>query len=261
MDYGFVVVHIPHASIEIPEKYGSSILLNKDRLWREIRRMTDAFCDELYDAPEFPNRVVAKYSRFVCDVERFRDDDLESRAKYGQGLMYTRTVFGRKLREHDIKLRETILQEVYDPHHAQLTAAVETAVDRYGKCLIIDGHSFNSTTIVKPLGMLTRPDYDIGTDSFHTPDGLREALCHKVKELGYTVKVNTPFAGAITPMKFYQKDKRVYSVMIETNRRLYMNTSDMTKSRGFDKTRETCIALMRCAADYLNNTDCKNDEV
>jgi len=250
-DYGFVVIHVPHASIEIPEQYGSSILLSKERLWREIRRMTDAFCDELYDAPEFPVRLVAKYSRFVCDVERFRDDKLESRAKYGQGLMYTHTVFGRRLRNNDNQLRDTILREVYDPHHEQLTAAVENAVDRYGKCLIIDGHSFNSTTIVKPFGILNRPDFDIGTDSFHTPDGLREALCDKVRKLGFTVKVNTPFAGAITPMKFYQKDRRVYSVMIETNRRLYMNTRKMTKSRGFDKTRETCIALMRCAADYF----------
>jgi len=251
MDYGFVVLHIPHASIEIPEQYGKSILLSKERLWREVRRMTDAFCDELYDSPEFTNRVVAKYSRFVCDVERFRDDELETRAGYGQGLMYTRTVFGRKLRENDNNLRETILREVYDPHHEQLTAAVENAIDRYGKCLIIDGHSFNGATLVKPIGLLTRPDFDIGTDSYHTPDGLRDALCSKVKELGHTVKVNTPFAGAITPMKYYGKDKRVFSIMIETNRRLYMNSSNMTKSRGFDKTRETCITLMRCAADYL----------
>jgi len=250
-DYGFVVIHVPHASIEIPEDYRKSILLSENRLWRELRRMTDAFCDELYEAPEFQNRVVAKYSRLVCDVERFREDEHETRAKYGQGLMYTRTVYGKKIRENDMQLRDTILREVYDPHHEKLTAAVETAVDRYGKCLIIDGHSFNSTTLVKPLGILTRPDFDIGTDPYHTPEGLREVLCNKTKELGYTVKVNTPFAGAITPMKFYQKDKRVFSVMIETNRRLYMNSKDMTKSRGFDKTRETCIELMRCAAEIV----------
>ena len=71
-DYGFVVVHIPHASLEIPEEYGKSILLNETQLWREQRRMTDAFCDDLYDAPGFDTRVIAKYSRFVCDVERDR---------------------------------------------------------------------------------------------------------------------------------------------------------------------------------------------
>jgi len=251
VDYGFVVVHIPHASVDIPEQYLESILLNKEQLWREKRRMTDAFCDELYDAPEFPTRIIAKYSRFVCDVERFRDDKLEPRAKFGQGLMYTHTILGRRLRHHNSTLRNKILRQVYDPHHEMLTAAVETALERYGKCLVIDGHSFPTLTPVKPFGIFSRPDFDIGTDSYHTPDGLSDALCSKASELGYSVKVNTPFSGAITPMKFYKKDKRVYSVMIETNRRLYMNSKDMTKSAGFDKTRETCHFLMRCAADWV----------
>ena len=250
-DYGFVVVHVPHASVEIPEQYGESILLGQKRLWRELRRMTDAFCDELYDAPDFPVRIVAKYSRFVCDVERFRDDRLEPCAKFGQGLMYTRTTFGRRLRANDGILRDMILREVYDPHHEMLTLAVESALDSYGKCLIIDCHSFPSSTTVKPLGIFSRPDFDIGTDSFHTPEGLSDVLHDRVRELGYTAKLNTPFGGAITPMKFYQKDKRVVSVMIETNRRLYMNSSDMTKSAGFGDTRDVCHALMRCAAEWV----------
>jgi len=250
-NYGFVVVHVPHASIDIPEQYGRSILLNDKQLWREKRRMTDAFCDDLYDAPGFDVRVIAKYSRFVCDVERFRDDNLEARAKHGQGLMYTHTTLGKRLRVYDEQLREQILHEVYDPHHEKLTSAVDNALEKYGKCLIIDGHSFPSLTPIKPLGIFTRPDFDIGTDSFHTPDNLRNALCSKVKELGYSVKVNTPFAGAITPMKHYGKDKRVYAVMFETNRRLYMNSKDMTKSADFDKTREVCHKLMQCAADLI----------
>jgi len=252
-DYGFVVVHVPHASTEIPEQYKKTILLSNKQLWREMLRMTDAFCDELYDAPEFPTRVVAEYSRFVCDVERFRDDSHEPRAKYGQGLMYTRTVFGRRLRENDDALRDTILREVYDPHHDRLTLAVQDALERYGKCLVIDGHSFNTATPVKPWGIFTRPDFDIGTDPYHTPDGLRDAICKKVRGLGYSVKVDTPFEAAITPMKYYQKDKRVVSVMFETNRRLYMNESDMTRSAGFEKTRQACRELMLCAAEYVRS--------
>jgi len=251
-NYGFVVVHVPHASVKIPEQYGQSILIGQKPFWREMRRMTDAFCDDLYDAPGFPVRVIAEYSRFVCDVERFRDDRQEPRARYGQGLMYTRTTFGRRLRAPDEELRGKILREVYDPHHERLTKAVDSALELYGKCLIIDGHSFPTLTPVKPLGIFTRPDFDIGIDEYHTPVGLCSAICAKVRELGYSVKVNTPFSGAITPMKFYQNDKRVVSIMIETNRRLYMNSKDMIKSADFEKTRQVCHTLMRCAAEYVN---------
>jgi len=75
-DYGFVVVHVPHASVAITDEYRNTILLDEKQLYKEIRRMTDLFCDELYDAPEFTNRVVAPVSRLVCDMERFRDDKL-----------------------------------------------------------------------------------------------------------------------------------------------------------------------------------------
>ena len=171
-DYGFVVVHLPHTSLNIPSEYRKGILLNERRLFGEIRRMTDAFCDELYDAADFRCRIISPVSRLVCDVERFRDDDMEPRAKKGQGLMYTKTYFGRRLREDDKNLRQKILDEIYDPHHARLTEAVEKALRDYGRCLIIDGHSFGSKTIVKPGNILSLPDFDIGTDSFHTPAGL-----------------------------------------------------------------------------------------
>ncbi len=250
-DYGFVVVHIPHASLEIPEEYRKTILLDELTLWREKCRMTDAFCDDLYDAPGFENRIVAENSRFVCDVERFRDDELEPCAKKGQGLMYTKTWVGKKLRENNQELRNKILEEIYDPHHERLTSAVELALSKYGKCLIIDGHSFHSKMIVKLGNIFGLPDFDFGTDSFHTPKGLVDAMCDFAKRSGYRPKVNTPFGGAITPMKFYQREKRVVSVMIETNRKLYMNEKNMTKNGGFQKTRAVCHELMRCAAEYV----------
>ena len=131
-EFGFAVVHIPHASTVVPEAYRNTILLDERRFRREMCRMTDAFCDELYDDPGFPCRIVAAYSRFVCDTERFRDDRREPRAKWGQGLMYTRTTRGRRLRRYDEALRGTILREIYDPHHARLTEAVETALARHG---------------------------------------------------------------------------------------------------------------------------------
>ena len=43
------------------------------------------------------------------------------------------------------------------------------------------------------------------------------------EKAGFEVAINTPFAGAITPSKFYEKDSRVSSLMIEVRRDLYMD--------------------------------------
>ena len=240
-DYGFVVVHIPHASVFIPDEYRQSILLSDDELRKEIVSMTDAFCDELYNFPG-GDIITAPVSRLVCDMERFRDDEHEPCAKKGQGLMYTHTSDGRQLRKYDSALREKVLAEYYDPHHARLTAAVDTALERYGKCLIIDGHSFPDA------GM---PDFDIGTDDFHTPPDLRDALCKRVGDLGFSHAINIPYSGTITPMKHYGKDKRVMSVMIETNRKLYQQPGKFEKNADFEEIRAACRELIRCAANLF----------
>ena len=48
---------------------------------------------------------------------------------------------------------------------------------------------------------------------------------------GYSTAINAPFTGTLVPMRFYQKDKRVSSIMIEINRGLYMNEDGSRKDR------------------------------
>lgn len=245
------VVHIPHSSYLIPDEYRDSFSASEKVLRREQRRMTDAWTDELFCAPALTDcRIINPVSRLLCDVERFRDDKDEYNARIGQGLMYTRGVFGRKLRDYDVDLRNRILADFYDPHHEKLTAAVDTALENTGRCTILDGHSFNSRWPVRWNCLFRRPDFCIGTDPFHTPDDLRDALVAACRENGYYPRVNTPYCGTITPIKYYGKDKRVVSVMIEVNRRLYMDEKTGEKSDGFEKTRQMCLKLMQIAADY-----------
>lgn len=248
--YPHFVVHIPHASTVMPERYRKTILLDDAALFCEMARMTDAYCDELFGCDDFPVRVVNPVSRLVCDVERFRDDAKEPCAKQGQGLMYVKTSTGRPMRNYDPVLREEILAEYYDPHHRTLTAAVERALAQTGRCTILDGHSFHPQFPIRWNCLFRRPDFDIGTDAFHTPGSLRDALVSEARGMGYYVRVNTPFSGAITPMAYYGKDKRVSSVMIEVNRRLYMNEKTMEKTAGFDETKRACEKLMRVAASW-----------
>jgi N-formylglutamate deformylase len=40
---------------------------------------------------------------------------------------------------------------------------------------------------------------------------------------GLSVAINRPFSGALVPMHYFQNDRRVISVMVEVNRRLYLD--------------------------------------
>jgi N-formylglutamate amidohydrolase len=119
--------------------------------------------------------------------------------------------------------REDLLERFYRPHHRALTAAVDGALQRHGKCLVIDGHSFPALPLPYEYDQdPNRPDICIGTDAFHTPDWLRELARDEFRALGYTVQIDHPFAGALVPLRHYQSDRRVQAVMVEINRGLYM---------------------------------------
>ena len=45
-----------------------------------------------------------------------------------------------------------------------------------------------------------RADFCVGTDSFHTPSSIRDAIVAAVTEAGYSVAVDVPFAGVLVPL-------------------------------------------------------------
>jgi len=250
-----MVTHVPHASVFIPETCRADFLLTDDELAYQARRSADLFCDELFDI-KTGRRVAAGQSRLVCDVERFRDDRLERSALKGNGLYYINTLLGAPLRPDDPVLRDKILTQFYDPHHTRLTAAVDCALAENDVCLILDGHSFTEEMAIyerqfEEMALTERfvggvriadglPDFCIGADDFHTPGFLVDAAHAILRGLGYSVETNRPFTGSIVPMKHYGKDKRVYSLMIEVNKRLYLKDYGFEKSEGFGRVRRAC---------------------
>lgn len=220
-----VIYHIPHSSTKIPQDFKHQFIINSSQLNDELIKLTDWYTDEL-----FPNGIIFPISRLVCDVERFIDDNEEEMAKIGMGIIYTRGSDLSIIKKVTLSEKAEVLRRYYIPHHNRLTRMVDNSLEKDNKCLIVDCHSFSS----EPLPYETdenRPDICIGTDSYHTDDNLLELVKQSFIDLGYTVLVNSPFTGSIVPNKFYQKDKRVQSIMIEVNKSLY--TDGKLKSRNF----------------------------
>jgi N-formylglutamate deformylase len=235
-----VVLHIPHSSRRVPEQERPAIRLDDAALDAELLRMTDAYTDQLFPpTPVEAGRVIFPVSRLVCDVERFPSDQDEPMASRGMGAFYTRTAMGDLLRAPlDPSARKSLLDRWYWPHHAELEAAVSDVVTRSGCCLVVDCHSFPSVALPYEVDQTgQRADFCIGTDPFHTSSLIREATVTAVREAGYSVTVDAPFAGALVPLAVYRKDRRIAAVMIEVNRRLYMDERSGLKKPEFEALR------------------------
>ena len=219
MNKDCIILHIPHSSLTIPE--GALHQYDTRFLQEELLLMTDRYTDELFGLPY--TSIVFPYSRLFCDVERFRDDSLEEMAQKGMGVVYTKTHDNIEYRKLASEEKEEILTKYYDAHHQKFENLVDEKLKECGKALIIDCHSFNPYPLPHEKDKTERPDICIGVDDFHTDEKLAEYFRTNFETKGYTVKINSPFAGSIVPLKYYEKNKNVQSVMIELNRKLYIS--------------------------------------
>lgn len=226
-----IVLHVPHSSTIIP--YHDGYLVGEYSLRKEMLKLTDWYTDDLFDSGE-NFTIKADFSRIFCDPERFSDDSQEIMAHYGMGVLYEKNDGGEVMRIVTPELKERILKDYYWPHHTKLSNAVNTQLQLFGKALILDCHSYPSKPFKRDIDKrANRPDFNIGTDAFHTPKHLIEVSKALFENLGYTVGIDWPYRGSIVPLEHYNQNKNVQTIMLEINRALYMNEPGNEKSEGY----------------------------
>lgn len=237
-----IILNIPHSSTLIPDKTG--FIIDDAEIKKEILKLTDWYTDDLFSAEDI-HILKADFSRIFCDVERFADDSREIMSKSGMGMLYERADDGRLMRTVSTELRKKIKLAFYDNYHQKFNMIVKEILDEKDKCLIIDCHSFPDSPFKRDLNQeRPRPDFCIGTDRFHTREELVEKIEEFIKSSGYTVKIDNPYSGTIVPSKYYQKNNNVQSVMIEVNRKLYMDEITGEKTQGYERTKKFTQSLI-----------------
>lgn len=238
-----IILHIPHSSTNIPLLEG--YLVDAPMLQKELLKLTDWYTDDLFYA-ENDAMIVADFSRIFCDPERFTDDAQEVMAAYGMGVLYEKSDDGNEIRAVSPDLRKHILNTYYWRHHKQFSNAVNEQLAHFDQALIIDCHSYPSQPLKRDLDQNPqRPDFNIGTDPYHTPQELIDLSVDFFKNRGHSLGVDWPYKGSIVPLEHYQNNKKVSSIMLEINRALYLQEPGNQKSASYEQTKQTVGAYIR----------------
>ena len=148
--------------------------------------------------------MVFPYSRFVCDAERLEDDPLE---EIGQGIIYKEYGYHKRNDMNEKQIKETL--RLWEQHQKSLKKHIKSP-----NTVLIDCHSFPSD--------LSDCNICIGHNDDWSYNGkIVNGIVKIFKSRGYTVEINKPFSNSITP----QMPFPYTSVMIEVNKRVYMNES------------------------------------
>ena len=221
MKSNMFIIHIPHASLDMPNIFLERLTLPLEYIQKENIFISDYLVDK-FVPKDFKNIVKFSYSRMFCDVERYLDDKQEEMSKYGMGVLYTKDSNQSTFIKYDDTYKSIVIKNYYKKHHNKLNNLTKKILKEYNKCYILDLHSYSSLFVDKLFGYKNNPDICIGINKTGYDKKLLNLTIKHFKKYGYTVKINYPYSGSLTPNI---KSNNIYSMMIEINKRVYLNNN------------------------------------
>jgi N-formylglutamate amidohydrolase len=219
-----------------------------------IRRSEDCLVDALIAcAPDFGfTLMTARYARAYIDLNReayeldpaMFEDELPTfaqgktaRVAAGLGAIARivsegQEIYARKLSFAEAEAR---IHSVYRPYHAALSALLAEARAAFGAAILVDWHSMPSAA-ARPARGRRVPDFVLG-DRFGAScaSSLSSLVARELKDMGYEVARNTPYAGGYTTEFYGDPAKRAHVLQIEINRGLYLDEGALEPNAGFPK--------------------------
>jgi len=243
-----VVYDSPHSGRFYPPDFETSLPRT------DLRRAEDAYVDELLDGALAYGVAVldALYPRSYIDLNRTATDiDPEllsepwptplaptEKTVRGLGLIRRLVVPGveinsRKLSPAEVQSR---IDTVYTPYHDALDRLIESTREKFGMVWHINWHSMKSKgNAMTPDGDVLRRNDAIVSDAdgrTASPEVTR-FVAYTLRGLGMRVAVNDPYKGGNIVRRVGNPARRVHSVQVEFNRRLYLDEPSVTKTTGF----------------------------
>lgn len=235
--YKHILLHIPHDSLQFPDDSGYTFSsLDEEELLLIDHYTEELFTPCIYENSVLIDSVVFPYCRLYCDVERLVNDPLGNN---GLGISYSRWVpTGKGLEKKLRKFSSTKKAfKLYSDYHSQVAKKIAELGD---KLLLIDCHSFSS----QPTLLCSNPpDIDICI-GFNDDDTCpSKVVIGNIEQhflsRGYKVGINTPFSNS----KTFDVPVKYHSVMIEVNKRRYMDEQCLAKNEFFDHVRADIQSL------------------
>ncbi|MET0792389.1 MAG: N-formylglutamate amidohydrolase [Polyangiaceae bacterium] len=215
-----VVANLPHSGLYVPPQIAESF--NPEH--RQWLRNTDWFLPELYSfLPELGvTTLAATHSRYVVDLNR--DPLAELHGSFARSLITKETAHGAPVyrSEQAPQALRARVNEYHAPYHSALRALLDETLNRFGRALLLDLHSF--------MGPITN-DVCIG-DVHGTSSTARTRLAFEdaFRERSFDVVLNQPFAGGYI-VRAYANRPELEALQLELRYTNYLDCSQIDERR------------------------------
>ena len=218
----FPVFHIPHAGWKFPPELMASVCVPEEEFTRYHETMSDTDVWRFVPHAYYGGRMTEKFdvSRLLCDVERFVGPE-EEMERYGMGFCYEKAWDGKVIK----RVTDGVRAEMIDLHSFSEEALPEHLRERAGDRI---------------------PDLCIGADRDYTPPELVKCVERCAEEAGLSHMTDTPYSGTFVPNAVMKGEVQcdLISVMLEINKRVYLDEDGKVISAQADRLREMVLNIL-----------------
>ena len=253
-----VLLSVPHAG----RAYSEALLRAARVSLPRLEALEDRLADRLVwrAAEEGAAAIIAEAPRAEIDLnrdERELDPGMivprphasaivdSARMRGGLGLVPARMTGAGAIWRDRIPAREIArrVERIHRPYHEAIGAELDALRRRFGVAILLDCHS------MPPRGA-GEAQIVLGDRHGASMAGdLVEAAERAVREAGFSVSRNAPYAGGHITARHGRPGERVHALQIELDRSIYLAPDLRSPGAGFDRTCRLIAAVARALGD------------
>ena len=265
-----VVFALPHSGRDYGVSFLNQSILDKI----SIRSSEDAFLDQLIDGIEKYGapKIIANAPRAFIDLNRSTDEldpalisgiknNIRSpRISSGLGVIPRVVSHGKEIYRGKLSLEQaqSRIEYYWKPYHKDLSNLLKRAQSIYGQSLLIDMHSMPHEAVSTQSSFIKAPEIVVGDRFGMSSDPeFTNLIVSILKQYGFRVAKNTPFAGAFITKHHGKIKDRTHAIQLEIDRSLYMDEERVLPNSGFEKLKSQLFP----ALIQISSLICKSDKI
>jgi len=237
-----------------------------------IRSSEDAFLDQLIDGIEKYGapKIIANAPRAFIDLNRSTDEldpalisgiknNIRSpRISSGLGVIPRVVSHGKEIYRGKLSLEQaqSRIEYYWKPYHKDLSNLLKRAQSIYGQSLLIDMHSMPHEAVSTQSSFIKAPEIVVGDRFGMSSDPeFTNLIVSILKQHGFRVARNTPFAGAFITKHHGKIKERTHAIQLEIDRSLYMDEERVSPNSGFEKLKSQLFPALIQISSLICNSD------
>ena len=263
-----VVFALPHSGRDYGVSFLNQSILDKI----SIRSSEDAFLDQLIDGIEKYGapKIIANAPRAFIDLNRSTDEldpalisgiknNIRSpRISSGLGVIPRVVSHGKEIYRGKLSLEQaqSRIEYYWKPYHKDLANLLKRAQSIYGQSLLIDMHSMPHEAVSTQSSFIKAPEIVVGDRFGMSSDPeFTNLIVSILKQHGFRVARNTPFAGAFITKHHGKIKERTHAIQLEIDRSLYMDEERVSPNSGFEKLKSQLFPALIQISSLICNSD------